>query len=330
MQYPEAEVKDIEQNQSIDILVRVESVRDSDIDQIDRKVSLIDRFGERTQLTIFENDSENYNLGEENWYVLRNASGNIHQGSPELRSNFGKMEVTPVETPSAEFAPVLRTEEEREELRSGGIVALDIETLSTVPESELDLQNPEHVEILCVALGYRPEPGMPVETTVLFRQDTHPDSEVSLVEGVCDWIQRRDPSVLLTYMGTDFDIVHLCERPELVGDSPSPFYEVLETVEHHDIDRGGKLIDVADVEPTYWDVYKHSLEPRQWRTAQGKSGSNLTDPKLDGGDIPYFGERYLELREQGKADSAECRALHEMIRRYATEDIRPLFELYED
>lgn len=332
MKHPDATREDIEQNEAIDMLVRVESVQEVDGDDFDLKATLADRTGKQFGLTVFAGDGQNYTFSEGDWYVLRNASGNIYNGSPELRSNFGKMTVEQVPPPSPEDAPIRRAETDRREDRSGGVAALDIETLTTVPESELDLRNSDHVELLCVALGYQPGSEGPAETTVFFREDRSQESELALVESVCEWIQRRDPSVLLTYKGADFDVEHLRNRPELTGaeTDANPFAELLETVEYRDLDRGGKLDHVATVESTYWDVYDHSLNPVSWRVEQGKSGSALADPELDGGDVPYFGERYLELCEREGADSVERRALREMIRRYAVADVRPLFDLFEN
>lgn len=329
MEYPDATRDDIEQNEAIDVLVRVESVREVDGDNFDLKATLADRTGKQFGLTVFAGDGENYTFDEGNWYVLRNASGNVYNGNPELRSNFGKMTVEQVPPPSQEDAPIRRTETERRESRSGGVAALDIETLATVPEDELDLRNSEHVELLCVAVGYRPDPDAPAETAVLFREDRRPASEVELVESVCEWLTERDPSVLLTYKGADFDVEHLRNRPRLAGADASPFEEFLETVEYRNLDRGGRLDHVADVDPTYWDIYDHSLNPSSWRVEQGKTGTALADSELSGGDVPYFGERYLELRERGEADGRECRALREMLRRYAVGDVRPLFDLFE-
>lgn len=329
MEHPDATREDIEQNEAIDVLVRVESVSEAPSDSFDLKATLADRTGKQFGLTVFSGDGDNYTLDEGNWYVLRNASGNFYNGNPELRSNFGKMTVEQVAPPSSEDAPIRRAEADRRESRAGGVAALDIETLATVSEDELDLRNSEHVELLCVALGYRPDPDAPAETTVVFRDDRDPDSEVALVESVCEWLERRDPSVLLTYKGADFDVEHLRNRPGLAGADANPFESLLETVEYRDLDRGGKLTHVADVDPTHWDVYDHSLNPAEWRVEQGKSGAEIADPELDGGDVPYFGERYLELRERGESESVECRALREMLRRYAVGDVRPLFDLYE-
>lgn len=329
MTHPNATREDIEQNEAIDVLVRVESLQEVDGDDFDLKATLADRTGKQFGLTVFAGDGQNYTFSEDNWYVLRNASGNVYNGSPELRSNFGRMTVEQVPPPSPEDAPVRRSEADQREARAGGVAALDIETLTAVPESELDLGNSKHVELLCVALGYRPSPDAPAETTVSFREDRTSESELALVESACEWIERRDPSVLVTYKGADFDVEHLRNRPRLAGGDESPFPELLDTVEYRDIDRGGKLDHVADVEPTYWDVYRHSLNPASWRVDQGKSGSALADPEVDGGDVPRFGERYLELCERDGADSVERRALRELLRRYAVADVRPLFDLFD-
>jgi len=94
------------------------------------------------------------------------------------------------------------------------------------------------------------------------------------------------------------------------------------------LDPWGSLEDNADVSETHWDIYKHSLNPAEWRKDHRRFDGNPDDPVVYNVDIPYFGQRYLELTEQSES-APEYRALHELLRHYTVADIDPLFELLE-
>lgn len=364
MEYPSATRDDIEQDEEIDILVRVEEVNDGR-GKIDSLVRTVDRLGNSIPLTVFESNPE-YQFTPGNWYVLRRASGNYYERKDrlELRSNFGKLSVDAVPEPSPEVAPVLApdsvqqadTESDPQQSAGtgtagsdappdGGTLALDIETVSAVPESEVDLDDSETLELLCVAVGYRDRPGGRVDSEVLFREGTDDQSELGLYVDLCDWIEARDPDRLLTYNGNGFDLPHLRTRIELVADASDLWSETVKRVvrlfgtsdgpgalDHTDLYERGSLADVTDQRPTYWDVYRHSLDPTDWRAEQREAGRfptdwDLDDPRVRNGDVPGFGDRYLSLVADGERDSVEARALRELLRHYAVADVDPLFAL---
>ncbi|MFC5367025.1 hypothetical protein [Salinirubrum litoreum] len=361
MEYPSATRDDIEQDVEIDILVRVEEVNDGR-GKIDSLVRTVDRLGNSIPLTVFESNPE-YQFTPGNWYVLRRASGNYYERKDrlELRSNFGKLSVDAVPDPSPEVAPVLAADSTDAETQSvgdatqptagadtatdGGTLALDIETVSAVPESEVDLDDSSTLELLCVAVGYRDRPGGHVETEVLFREGTDDRSELQLYADLCDWIEARDPARLLTYNGSGFDLPHLRTRIDLIADASDLWSETVKCVvrlfgtsdgpgalDHTDLYERGSLADATDSRATYWDVYRHSLDPTDWRGEQREAGRypddwDLDDPRVRGGDVPGFGDRYLSLVADGAGDDPEARALRELLRHYAVADVDPLFTL---
>jgi hypothetical protein len=46
---------------------------------------------------------------------------------------------------------------------------VDIETVATVPEEDFDARDSDHVELLCVGVGYHPAPGLPAEVDAVPR-----------------------------------------------------------------------------------------------------------------------------------------------------------------
>lgn len=352
MEYPSATRDDIEQDAEIDILVRVEEVNDGS-GQIDSLVRTVDRLGNPIPLTIFESSPE-YQFTPGRWYVLQRASGNYYERRDrlELRSNFGNLSVEAVPEPSPEVAPVLAADSSESadpasggDDADGGTLALDIETVSAVPEAAVDLDDSTTLELLCVAVGYRERPGGRVETEVLFREGADERSELTLYADLCDWVESRDPDRLVTYNGSGFDLPHLRTRIELIADASDLWSETVErvvrlfgtsdgpgTLDHTDLYHRGKLADVTDQRPTYWDVYRHSLDPTEWRAEQREAGRfpadwDLDDPRVRNGDVPGFGERYLSLVADGERDGVEARALRELLRHYAVSDVAPLFTL---
>jgi len=90
----------------------------------------------------------------------------------------------------------------------------------------------------------------------------------------------------------------------------------------------GSLEDNADVRKTHWGIYEHFLSPTEWRKDHPRVDDDPDDPVVYNVDIPYFGQRYLELTEQPES-APEYRALHELLRNYTPADIDSLFKLLE-
>ena len=223
-----------------------------------------------------------------------------------------------------------------------GTLALDIETVSPdrEPTEQAQFRDSSYFELLAVGLGYRPAPGEPVETTVLVRSDDSPESELALVDAVCDWCAARPADRLVTYNGDGFDLIHLPGRAERAGDvvgddGPRRRLDELLALDHVDLMDdvqaawGGrrslewvcKELGV-EVVKTRWDDYRHCLHPDDWRS-YGKRGSD----EVLNVDIPHFGDRYLALASVDARDTLTFGALDDLIRDYTVGDIRPLFDI---
>lgn len=225
-----------------------------------------------------------------------------------------------------------------------GTLALDIETVSPdrEPSEQSHFRDSAYFELLAVGLGYRPEPGAPVETTVLFRDDDSPEAELALVEAVCDWCGDRPADTLVTYNGDGFDLIHLPGRANLAGDvvgddAPRRRLDAVLALDQVDLMDdvqaawGGRrgLAWVCeelgvDLSKTAWADYRHGLHPDDWRS-DGKRGST----EVLNTDVPHFGERYLALASVDARETLTFRALHDLLRDYTVADIRPLFELVD-
>jgi|GEM_PF-3474295 len=326
MPLPRNTREDIVDSNTINIVSRVDQVQR--FDDGNELYHLTDIEGNRTTLKIWRNETDQYDIEPDDWYLFKEAEGDVYQGDKKLSSNRGDMVVTPLEGIPDIVDKAAIENSSFEELSDGGIVAFDIETISTVPESELDLDNSDHLELLCIGVGYALGPGQPGMSDVLVRDGRSAESEAELIARFCDYVEETDPEHLLLFKG-DFDLNHVPGRAERVGSEAlgERVQGILEKRETINLDLPGSLEDNLD-EPveTHWDIYEHSLNPADWRVSHPAYDGDPDDPIVTNKDIPYFGERYLELVEQGE-DNREVRALYELIRHYTVADIDPLFEI---
>ncbi|SEO68318.1 hypothetical protein SAMN04487948_104159 [Halogranum amylolyticum] len=223
-----------------------------------------------------------------------------------------------------------------------GTLALDIETVSPdrEPTEQAQFRDSSYFELLAVGLGYRSAPGEPVETTVLFRDDDSPESELALVDAVCEWCADRPADTLVTYNGDGFDLIHLPGRADRAGDAvgddgPRRRVDDLLALDHVDL-----MDDVqatwgsrrslewvcdelgVEVEKTAWADYRHSLYPDDWRSYSDRGSAEVLSA-----DVPRFGERYLALASVDARDTLTFRELERLLYDYTVCDIRPLFEI---
>jgi hypothetical protein len=329
MPLPENTQEDIVDGGPISIVGKVDKVQE--FDDGNERYHLTDIQGSRTTLKIWSAETGQYEIEPDGWYLFEKAEGDIYQGEKKLSSNRGDMVVTPLEgVPGVVDEEAVETTD-IEELSDGGVVAFDIETISTVPESELNLDKSNHLELLCIGVGYAPRPGQPGTSDVLVRGGRSAEAEADLIERFCEYVDAADPEHLLLFKG-DFDLKHVPGRAEQVGsqDLNQRLRNILDEPEVINLTPPGSLEDNID-EPveTHWDIYDHSLNPEEWRVNHPRYTSDPEDPRVTNKDIPYFGERYLELVE-GEVESTEVRALRELIRHYTLADIDPLFEMVAD
>ncbi len=314
--------------ESINIAAKV--IQQRAFDDGNTQVLLEDIEGEQLELKIWAGDLETDGLEDGEWYCFENAEGDVYNGKVGLGSNRGKLQLRHLPEPPG-GATNEREQEEPIEQIVGDAVALDIETISQVPEEEFDFENSDHVELLCIGVGYTPNLGTPGASEVLFRTGTAPATEASLLEEFCGYVEARDPDQLVMFKG-DFDRRHLLGRAERLVDLESELDARIESIfverEVVNLDPWGSLEENADVPPTYWDIYDHALDPAEWRTDHPRYSGDISDPRVTNTDVPHFGERYLELCDEN-ADGRERRALRELLRHYTVADIDPLFELVD-
>jgi len=187
------------------------------------------------------------------------------------------------------------------------IAALDIETITTVSERELEPPNPDHQELLCTGVGYRGSLNEEIEAEVLFREDETASAELDAIEAVVNWIDAKDVDVLITFGGAWFDLPVLVGRAERAAaeiGEPGRAENVrtaLESYYHADLSSAknrvlgeGSLEDMAEhvgspAPKTLWTDYETGLEPQTWRENQWKiMREEDRDPRLTILRIPPY------------------------------------------
>lgn len=334
MSLPDNTRADIEDGEVIDIVAEV--LQSKTYDDGNTDVRLKDATGEVLRLKIWEGNADYTELEKDAWYLFRRARGDIYQGESNLTSNYGSIEFNRLDGPP-DFVdrPTGPGSDRALDLGEPGVVGFDIETISTVPQAELDFDDSSHFELLAIGLGHAREMGQPAKTTVYIRDGTSPRDEISLLDSFCDYIEIRNPHSLVTFRG-DFDRRHILGRAARLADveewSDERVRAIFENYTHDDIDRLGTLEDNIDVEPTFWDIYNHSLDPPTWRRSHPRwdDARPADDSVVTNRDIPYIGERLLELSDSSDRpddEDREYRALKELIRHYTAADVEPLFRL---
>lgn len=351
---------DIEDGELIDITLQLDRVDTPDEhDSIACWVHFVDPDGVFVKCTIFHDSAFSDFEWDAEYYDLTQVKGDIYQGTVGITPSWDTEIEALAEIPDAftiadeEKPDDADAPDESQTGETDGRVALDIEVLTSVTEAELDLNDPTHIELLCIGVGYQPARGHPVETAVLFREGTDPQSEVELLDTLCAWLDERQAGTLLTFSGTGFDLPHLRDRAEIASEAaaaghetPARVNETLDSFAHVDLRpiakqayANGYSLEGAcqgasvPVVETHWDVYRHELSPPTWREAQWEEMYNspekpLDDPTVLGSDVPFFGDRYLE-RLETDPESVEARSLRMLLDRYTESDIAPLFSLAE-
>ncbi|WP_435360169.1 hypothetical protein [Haloarchaeobius sp. DFWS5] len=342
MDYPRTSKRDIVDGEYIDMVCRVCGV--NRFDNGDEKYVLEDWLGKEFDLKIWAQETDYYDIETDAYYLFERAEGDVFRGETMLGSNRGAMEAERLDEPP-EFFGNEEAAAGTDWLGTGGIVAVDIETVSTEPEERIDLDDSSHVELLCIGVGYAPQEDVPGEVEVLFREGSSRDDEAALLDRFCTFVESRDPSTLVLYWG-DFDTRHLRGRAVLASDDlalSKRVNRIFDDIDVVNLTPSGSLEDNADVPETHWDCYTHSLHPPDWRAEHPRYRGDVADPVVTNKDVPYFGERYLRLcddtdeasddeasddgGDRGETDDRERRALHELLRHYTATDIQPLFEL---
>lgn len=336
------------------IPIRVDQVEDSpDNEWWEQVLHCSDVLGIHTKVTIFDDEDcelTDYTFRAGSWYEFDDVTPDLYGGTIGMKLKWER-QVRPL-SDRPEGPTQVSDETVRRPGDVDGIAALDIETISTVSELELEPPNPDHQEILCTGLGYRSGPGDDVETAVLVREGRSAEAELETIEAVVDWLSTREFAVLLTFGGAWFDLPVLVGRAERAAeeiDAPSRGASVrsaLESFYHADLSTAknrelgeGSLEDMADhvgspAPETHFTDFETELEPRNWRGDQWQlmhqddrvpPSYDLDDPVVFNSDVPSVGEALFDAREVGDGDRAA--ELRDCLETYTRADIEPLFAI---
>jgi hypothetical protein len=337
--------------------LRVDKVeRTPDHDWWAQIVHSSDVLGTHVKLTVFDDDDcdlVDYSFEEGTWYEFDDVNPDVYQGTIGIKAKWdrqvrqlsGRPEMSPSET----------TDIVRRLGAADAIAALDIETITTASERELEPPNPDHQELLCTGVGYRGSPREEIEAEVLFREDETASAELDAIEAVVNWLDARNVDVLITFGGAWFDLPVLVGRAERAAaeiGKPGRVENVrtaLESYYHADLSSTknrvlgeGSLEDMAEhigspAPKTLWTDYETGLEPQTWRESQwdimreedrDPPSDDLEDPTVFNSDVPYFGEAWLTASAEGEYDRASN--LYACLETYTLADIHPLFALADD
>lgn len=222
-----------------------------------------------------------------------------------------------------------------------GRIALDIETISPQlgPNDRPDFENPEHFELLIVALGYQPKGGEVEDLTALFRREPSPDAELELVSDVVEWIGNHPADELVTYNGTRFDLTHLEGRPRIIeggtGPVTSMFQDIQDELDHLDLKPAAwrRFGDYTSLEKT---CQHQGLPVEETRYADFSHGLDLNtvlnrrvsaNSIVQSKDVPAIGESWLAAAAGEDDVDVDIDGSRQMLEHYALADIKPLFQL---
>ncbi len=214
-------------------------------------------------------------------------------------------------------------------------LALDIETASPFDTPGYgDFEDTDYFELVAVALGHRPGPDAPVETTVHFRTGDWSDAATAeLVRRAGEWATERGFDRTLTYNGSGFDAVHLREwasrladahpdLPATVDDLFADHRDLAPVAGHRFSDRefDGRFprferacawcgVEVPETRYADFAVDPELVERVEGETVAGRHVGEVLGAAYVEGDRP---------------------ALERLLTRYAETDVEPLFALADE
>lgn len=217
--------------------------------------------------------------------------------------------------------------------------ALDIETASPFRSPGYDdFGDTDCFELVAVALGHRPTPGDPAETTVLFRRGGwDPAHTADLINRSWAWVdERRDGEApLLTYNGSGFDAVHLCEWAGRLGDDHPTLPGAVRRlfVDHRDVARVAGYHYRDRPFGGRFPKFERACEWAGVDVPETRYAAFDVDPTLaarvDGDCVEgrHVGEVLGEVYVEGVAAGDPSTGLESLLVHYATGDVEPLFSL---
>lgn len=324
-----------------------------------QRIHCSDEEGTHFKVTIFNDDHlADYEFAENQWYRIGPCPTDVYAGSIGIKVR-RSTEVSKIDNIVSDAHPGFETEDPSlvQLGASVGRVGIDIETVATVSEQEIEAYkdanngdlNPEHYELVAVGVGYQSRGDEPTDTEVILREEPETDDEFRVIEDVVDYLHRTDATTLLTFGGTWFDIPVLRGRAEIIAETVGVGRERLERVHqtldslfHADLKQGVyRVFDGGSLEKTakkvgseppetFWDVYCHDLDPEESRrTFDDGPWNNLRDPVFYNKDMLFFGDHFLRTTED-PPESVPRRALYKMIHEYTRTDITPMFDIADD
>jgi len=213
MNLPQTTKEDIDDGEPISIAAQV--LQHRTFDDGNTQVRLQDTEGQEFLLKIWDGDLPAFEFREDEWILLEDALGDIYNGDVNVGSNYSDVQLTYLESPPSSVdqdEPDNTAADSTQQ--SGGVVVLDIETISTVPEAEFEFDNSDHLELLCIGVGYAPHQGAPGATHTLFRSGTTDVSEAALLRQFCEYVESHAPSHLVTFKGILTTSIWLDERKD--------------------------------------------------------------------------------------------------------------------
>jgi len=326
---------------------------------LSQRIHCTDKEGTHLKITVFYDDHlADYEFTENQWYRIGPCPTDVYGGSIGIKVQ-RSTEVTEIDDIEPSEHSGFKTEDASliQLGASAGRVGIDIETVATVPEREIEAYkdansgdvNPEHYELVAVGVGHQSRRSEPTDTEVILREGPEPDDEFRVIEDVADYVRQADATTLLTFGGTWFDVPVLHERAEITAETAGVgrerFERVRETLDslfHADLKQGvyrvfdgGSLEETAEkvgAKPpeTFWDDYRYDLNPVEARrTFDDGPWDNFHDSEFYNKDMLFFGDHFLKTRED-PPESVPRRALYKMIHEYTRTDIAPMFDIADD
>ena len=225
------------------------------------------------------------------------------------------------------------------------LLAIDIETASPFQSPhEGGFDNTDCFELVAVGLGYQSAPGAPVESTVLFRSGGWDDTwTAALLRDVVHWCASFNADGVLTYNGTQFDVIHLTNWADslsqkgYITDTRDAIHQLfsshidlntLAVQKYHDqIESWRSAIKLEQV--CEWE----DIPVIETKYSDYAIGSLRQDPAIDAEIVTnvhigaILGEAFINSLESGTDQATEESELKRLLYDYTIADIEPLFTL---
>lgn len=225
--------------------------------------------------------------------------------------------------------------------------AFDIETVSPGVD-EPEFVNPDHFHLQSAGIAVE-EDGEIVDKYHLTRDGWGAEHELAVIKDIAEHLLQSAPDATYTYNGERFDFHLLEERARIRGEEIGDLrvHELVEGIEskigHDDLIfdawdafegypsleaslvQAGVFEDEEELRgaQTLLTDYDHGFDHESW---SWKDPDDDAVHVLDGEDVGYLGEHYLDGLEHGRNDE-EFQELVAMLDNYVRGDVDHLFDL---